>query len=92
MNAASPPAPSLSLSLTAPERDLVERAASITGQSLDHFAAAALLEKAREVVQPGAIRALSHRDAIRFLEVLDSDAEPNEALKRAATRYRGRHG
>jgi uncharacterized protein (DUF1778 family) len=59
---------------------------------VDDFASSTLVEKAREVLQTGSVRVLSERDARRFLELLDSDAEPNEALREAAERYRKHHG
>ena len=92
MNTASPTEfAGLNLSLSASERNLLEQAASLTGQSIDRFALTALLDRAREVVQTDTVRVLSHRDAVRFLELLDADVEPNDALRRAAERYRGGH-
>jgi uncharacterized protein (DUF1778 family) len=73
-------------------RELIEQAAAQSGQSLDDFAAATLVEKAREVLRSGSVRVLSERDARRFLELLDADGEPNEALRSAAERYRKRQG
>ncbi len=81
----------LSLPLSPSERSLLEQAVSLTGQSIDRFAVTALLDRAREVLQSGTIRVLSHRDAVRFLELLDADVQPNDALRRAAERYRSGH-
>ena len=81
----------LNLQLPEPERSTLERAASIRGRSLDDFAQSVLLEKARELLQAETLRVLSTRDAVRFVELLDADTEPNETLRRAAARYRGRH-
>ena len=81
----------LSLSLEPSERNLVEQAASLSGQDINHFARNALLDKARDVVHPESVRVLSRRDAIRFVELLDSEVEPNEALRRAADRYQAHH-
>jgi len=92
MNTASPTEfVALNLSLSASERNLLQQAASLTGESIDHFALTALLDRAREVVQTNTVRLLSHRDAVRFLELLDADVEPNDALRRAAECYRGGH-
>jgi uncharacterized protein (DUF1778 family) len=73
------------------QRELLEQAAAQSGQSLDEFAAFALVEKARQVVQNGSVRVLSERDARRFLELLDVEAEPNDALRAAAEQYGKRH-
>jgi len=86
-----PSVPALSLPLTLSERQLIEQAASLAGQSLDQFARAAMLDRARELVQPEDVRVLSQRDALRFLELLDADEAPNEALRRAAARYTNCH-
>jgi uncharacterized protein (DUF1778 family) len=81
----------LNLPLSPSERNLLEQAVSLSRQSIDQFALTALLDRAREVVQSQTTRVLSHRDAVRFLELLDADVEPNDALRRAAGRYRGGH-
>lgn len=81
----------LNLPLSSSERTLLEHAASLAGQSIDRFALTALLDRAREVVQTETVRVLSHRDAVRFLELMDADVEPNHALRQAAERYRGGH-
>ncbi len=92
MTTATPTEVRLALPLSPQHRELIEQAAAQGGQSLDDFAAAALVERAREVLQSGTVRVLSERDARRFLELLDADGEPNEALSKAAERYRNRHG
>jgi uncharacterized protein (DUF1778 family) len=80
------------LSISLDQRELLEQAAVQSGQSLDEFAVCALVEKARQVMQNGSVRVLSERDARRFFELLDSETEPNEALRSAAAKYRKRHG
>jgi uncharacterized protein (DUF1778 family) len=78
--------------LSPQQKELLEQAAATTGQSLTDFATTTLLEKAREVLRLEHALRLSERDARRFLELLDADTEPNEALTNAARRYRGCHG
>jgi uncharacterized protein (DUF1778 family) len=63
--------------------DVIERAAVAVGQSLTDFAAAALLKSAHEVLDQPPQRKLSDRDRDLFLALLDSDAEPNDALRDA---------
>jgi len=81
----------LNLPLSPSERDLLEQAVFLSRQSIDEFALTALLDRAREVVEAQSVRVLSHRDAVRFLELLDAEVEPNDALRRAADRYRSGH-
>ena len=39
---------------------------------------------------PKHVTVLSERDARRFVEIITNPSEPNEALKRAAERYKAR--
>jgi uncharacterized protein (DUF1778 family) len=73
-------------------KSLIERAASIQGQTLTSFASAVLLKAADEVIQSETTRTLSARDSQTFLAMLSSDVEPNAALKAAAKRYKERRG
>jgi uncharacterized protein (DUF1778 family) len=50
---------------------MVERAATLSGMSVDDFASAALLEKSQEV----------------FLSILDSPADPTARLSSASQRF-----
>lgn len=75
------------INLTGADRELVETAAAAAGVPLDDFARSALLEQARARVASMPTRKLSERDALRFVEIMEADAEPNEALRRAAARY-----
>lgn len=71
---------------------LIERAASIQGQTVSSFANAVLIKAADEIIQAETSRELSARDSQTFLAMLSSDAEPNAALKAAADRYKERRG
>lgn len=92
MNTTAPPPDPISFLLSPQQKELLEQAAASAGQSLADFANSALLEKAREVLHLERSLRLSERDARRFLELLDAEPEPNEALTNAARRYRGHHG
>jgi uncharacterized protein (DUF1778 family) len=67
---------------------LIERAASTVGQSLTEFALSHLIRDAQAVLREQETTVLSDRDRRVFLSMLEADAEPNEALKRAARIYR----
>ncbi len=71
---------------------LIERAASVEGQTVSSFAIASLVRAAEETIQRATVRMLSARDSRNFLDMLDSDAVPNAALKAAAKRYKARRG
>ncbi len=68
----------------------LERAASARGQSLNDFAASALLRAAEEVLVSPSVTVMSERDFARFLALCDSDAPPAPALVRAAEEYKRR--
>lgn len=67
---------------------LIEKAASTVGQSLTEFAVTNLIRDARTVLHEHHVTVLSERDWDLFLSVLEGDAEPNEALRKAASTYR----
>lgn len=78
----------LSFRLERRHKALIEGAASALGQSVTEFAVSRLVRYARDVLGAHETTLLSDRDRRAFLSVLDSDAEPNEALKKAAQTYR----
>lgn len=73
--------------LTPEHKDLIERAASVLGQSVSDFATTTLLSRARQAVEESSMTKLSRRDSTRFLKMLDDDSPPNAALRKAAKRY-----
>lgn len=82
----------LDMRLTHEQKDLLERAASLSGQPLTGFALSNLMETAREIVESHHRTVLSRRDADRFLEILASNPEPVPALKAALRRRNARRG
>jgi uncharacterized protein (DUF1778 family) len=82
----------LDLPVPGPAKDIIERAAQAAGKTVGEFAAAALVEKAEEVLRGAAARPLSAADAVRFLELLDRPPAPADALKSAARRFPPHHG
>lgn len=69
-------------------KNVVERAAIASGQSLQDFALQTLVERANEVLEHQHVRTLSDRDRDIFLALLDSDTGPNAALRQAAEDYK----
>jgi uncharacterized protein (DUF1778 family) len=78
----------LEFRLNGDERALIEQAASVTGQSLTEYAVSHLVRASREVLAEHQHTQLSNRDRELFLRLIDDDARPNDALRRAAARYR----
>jgi len=68
----------------------IEEAAILSGMSVSDFAVSTLLRAANQIVESHRTLRLSRRDFERFLAALDSDAEPNPALRQAAERYQKR--
>ena len=82
----------LGLRLTDEHKARIERAAAMTGQTVNSYATAELLRRADEILEKEEVRHLSNAARDRFLALLDSDHEPNEALKAAAKEYQqGKH-
>lgn len=65
----------------------IERAASLTGQSVSAFAIAALLREANSVLAENEVIALNAEASRSFLKRLDADIKPNRKLKLAAKRH-----
>jgi uncharacterized protein (DUF1778 family) len=79
----------LNFRLPAHLKELIERAAAQTGQTVSDFAVSTLSANARAVLQQQEITELSNRDRDLFLAMLDNTAsKPNKALIAAAKRYR----
>lgn len=82
----------LDFRLQSEHKTLIERAATVHGQTVTQFAIATLVKAAHESIHQASLTELSTRDRDVFMEMLDSDAQPNAALKKAAKRYRSRRG
>lgn len=69
-------------------KEVIERAAVASGLTVTDFAISALVNSANQVLERHQTRTLSDRDRDLFLALLDSDQQPNEALKKAAREYK----
>ncbi len=78
----------LEMRLTKEQKELLERAAAITGLDLTSFALSLLTDQAQALLEKHARTELTLRDRERFLEIIESEKEPAPALKAAAKRYR----
>ena len=68
-------------------KNLIQEAAELNGQSMSDFVISTLSQTARRVVHQERLTVLSDRDRDIFLKLLDADAKPNQALRRAAKWY-----
>lgn len=78
----------LNLRLSNEQKDLLKRAAVISGQPLTGFALSHLLDAARQLVERHERTTLSLRDGRRFLKILEADNKPAAALVAAISRWR----
>ena len=78
----------LAVRLSEDHKERVERAAAMTGQTINSFVSSVIVKRADEVLEKEEVRLLSNAARDRFLALLDGDHEPNEALKAAAEEYK----
>lgn len=69
-------------------KEVIERAAVLSGLNLTEFAVNALLKTANAVIEEHQLRTLTDRDRDLFLALLDREEGPNEALRKAAEDYK----
>ena len=82
----------LDFRLDSEAKEVITQAAHVAGKSLSDFAVSSLVRSAQEVLEKHQTITFSNRDFDTFLEAIESDDEPNDALKRAAERYQQRFG
>jgi uncharacterized protein (DUF1778 family) len=70
-------------------KQIIEKAAALSGQTVSDFAIAVLAQSAGAIVQSHEHSVLSQADREAFIELLKrTDARPNKALSAAARRYK----
>lgn len=77
----------LELRSTDQQKAVIERAASILGESVTSFVLSTVLRDARRVIRDHSVTDLSVEDWTRFSTLLTADQEPSDALTQAARRY-----
>lgn len=73
--------------LPADTKQLIERAAVITGVTLSDFVISRAYEAAAAIVREHDTWVLSRRESKAFVDALLNPPEPNKALRAAAARY-----
>lgn len=74
--------------LSEAQKDLLQRAADIRGQTLSEFVVGASEAAAAGVLRESGILALAARDQAAFVDALLAPSEPSPRLRAAAARYR----
>ncbi len=70
-------------------KQTIEDAAAEMGQTVSDFAVSTLVQTARKILHDQQVTRLSDRDRQRFLAMLDGESsKPNDALVKAASRYK----
>lgn len=83
----------LNFRLNSELKKTIEDAAAHTGQSVTDFAVSTLIQASRQILQERQVTRLSERDRQLFVAMLDDEStQPNEALKKAANRYKKQVG
>lgn len=75
------------LRTTPDQKELLEAAAALQGESISGFVLSKALDAARTVVEEHQVTELSRRDWKQFTRLIERDEDPNAALKKAAKRY-----
>ncbi len=65
------------------EKELIEQASRLLGVSLAEFARPRLVQAAQQTIAEFNTTRMTNRDRDIFLAMLDADAEPNAALRKA---------
>ena len=74
------------------QKDLFQRAATLSGRTLSEFVVDSAQEAATKVIQESEIIRLSREEQIAFVSVLLSPPEPGARLRQAVAAYRQKTG
>ena len=80
----------LNCRLSGEAKSLIEKAASLSNQTMTDFAVSTLIARAEEIVERHHNIRLSAEASARFLDLLENPPKPNAALKKAWKRRRVR--
>jgi uncharacterized protein (DUF1778 family) len=81
----------LNLRISPEEKELLEKAASIKGLSLNSYIISNCLEAARRDIETYHECVLSDKDRDLFLSLIENPPEPNQALKLAMARFKDKY-
>ena len=69
-------------------KDTIEKAANISGATLNQFIVQAALKEAKQIIEAERVINLSERDADTVFSLLENPPAPNEKLKQSAAKHR----
>lgn len=78
----------LDIRITPDQKDLVERAAAVSGLSMTNFVARCIEKAAKRTLQDYEEMTLTKRDSEAFVQALIKPFTPSRRLSRAAGRYK----
>ena len=76
----------VSLSITPADRELIERAAGLAGQSVEEFVRFEAVRSARQLLRDNAVIRLTTRGWEQLAALVETEEQPGESLLRAAER------
>jgi len=82
----------LGVRLPEANKRLIKQAAAVCGQSVSDFEVSSLVLLSREIIDEANVTRLTARDRDHFLALIADDAQPNDALRSAAQRFKGARG
>lgn len=74
------------------QKDLFQRAATLTGRTLSELVIDSTQEAAAKIVQEHEVIRLSREEQVAFINALLSPAEPGARIKKAVQNYRQKAG
>jgi uncharacterized protein (DUF1778 family) len=84
---AAPKSARIDARLTGEQKDIVTRAAELTGRSLSDFIIASAYENALRTIREHQVITLSANEGRAFISALADPPQPNTAARKAAARY-----
>jgi len=76
----------VSVWISSEERQLIERAAQLAGQRVQDFVKSEVLRSARQFLRDDAVIRLTARGWEQLADLMETDAQPSEALRHASER------
>jgi uncharacterized protein (DUF1778 family) len=72
-----------------PVQDKLQIAADLMGATVNQFVVQAALEKAEKVIENESTMALTRRESLRLLELIENPPPRNKKFRQAMARYQG---
>lgn len=81
----------LDIRLNPQAKEKIEQAAVVSHQSVTDFVVTSILSASEQALERQEIIRLTNRDRDLFLAALEADVRPNQALRKAAQRFKRLH-